>query len=361
MVLNLFFIHFKVIQSYFNHTSGQMQVSTGKPKYELNFSSMKKVLIIRLGKIGDIVTTSFVFEIIKSNYPKTDIYLLTLKSNKAVLDYNPHLKKVFYSRNNMMLFWNLLKLKFYSIDLVLDFNDNPSTTTSLIFRFLRAKYKAGYNYQKYENIINIKVDPLRKDETHIIDRMKDFLIKIGIPVNDNKVKPYFYLNPFIDSKVIKKSSSNEKLIGINLSAGAKIRYWNKEKWIKLLNRILLEYPSCNLMLLSLDKDKLLREEILSKLIRSINFNPNGMSIQQFAAYIKKSSILITPDTSAVHIASAFGIPTIAMYPNYSSNFISWQPYKNKHRSIKSLDESIEQISVEEVFDAFRSLAKEINL
>jgi heptosyltransferase-1 len=361
MELNLFFIHFEVIQSYLNHTSGQMQVPTGKPKYELNFSSMKKVLIIRLGKIGDIVTTSFVFEIIKANYPKTEIYLLTLQSNTAVLDYNPRLKKVFYSRNNMMLFWNLLKLKFYSFDLILDFNDNPSTTSSLIFRFLRAKYKAGYDYQKYENIINIKVAPLSKDETHIIDRIKDFLLKIGIPLNENKVKPFFYLNPSLDTRVNKKSNPNEKLISINLSAGAKIRYWDKEKWIKLLNRILLDYPSYNLILLSMDKDKLLREEILSKLTRSKNSNSNGMSIQQFAAYIKSSNILITPDTSAVHIASAFGIPTIAMYPNYSSNFISWQPYKNKHRSIKSLDESIEQISVEEVFDAFRSLAKEINL
>ena len=338
-----------------------MQLPTDKSKYELNFSSMKKVLIIRLGKIGDIVTTSFVFEVIKSSYPQTDIYLLTLKSNKSVLDYNPRLKKVFYSKKNVMLLWNLLKLKFYSFDLILDFNDNPSTTSSLIFRFLTAKYKAGYNYRKYENIINIKVNPLNKEETHIIDRMKDFLIKIGITVNDNKVKPYFYLNPSFDSNVNKKSNPNEKLIGVNLSAGAKIRYWDKEKWIKLLNRILLEYPLCNLMLLSLDEDKSLREEILSKLTRSKFSNSNGMSLQQFASYIKSSDILITPDTSAVHIASAFGIPTIAMYPNYSSNFTSWQPYKNKHRSIKSLDESIEQISVEEVYDAFKSLTKEINL
>ena len=124
-----------------------------------DFSLMRKVLIIRLGKIGDIVTTSFVFEIIKDNYPQADIYLLTFKSNQDVLNFNPRLAKVFYSKGNVSLFWNLLRLRYLNFDLILDFNDNQSTTSSLIFRFLRAKYKAGYDFNKYQNIINIKVNP----------------------------------------------------------------------------------------------------------------------------------------------------------------------------------------------------------
>ena len=136
-----------------------MRIAHNKTKSEPDFSQMRKVLIIRLGKIGDIVVTSFVFEIIKSNYPQIDIYLLTLKSNQDVLEFNPRLKKGFYSRNNVTLFWNLLKLKFFKFDLLLDFNDNQSTTSSLIFRFLRAKFKVAYNYEKYKNILDIKINP----------------------------------------------------------------------------------------------------------------------------------------------------------------------------------------------------------
>ena len=50
-----------------------MRIARNRTKSELDFSHMKKVLIIRLGKIGDIVVTSFVFEIFKSNYPQIDI------------------------------------------------------------------------------------------------------------------------------------------------------------------------------------------------------------------------------------------------------------------------------------------------
>jgi heptosyltransferase-1 len=327
----------------------------------MDYSSMKKVLIIRLGKIGDIVTTSFVFEIFKFNFPQIDIYLLTLNLNRDVLEFNPTLKKIYYSKNNLILLWNLLKLKFLKFDLILDFNDNESVTSSLIFRFLKARFKAGYNFKRYENIINIKVNPLKKEESHIIERMRDFLIQIGIPVEESKVKPFFYISPSIRSEIEENIDHKGKLIAVNLSAGAKIRYWSKDKWVDLLNSILKEYPSFKLLLLSTPADKVLRQAIYSELSRVQCPGADQLSIQYFAAYIQISNILITPDTSAVHIASAFGVPLIALYPNYTDNFISWQPYKTPHRSIKSSGESINQISVAEVLMNFKSLVKELNL
>jgi heptosyltransferase-1 len=322
---------------------------------------MRKILIIRLGKIGDIVVTSFVFEIIKSNYPQIDIYLLTLKSNQDVLKFNPRLKKVFYSKNNVMLFWNLLKLKFFNFDLLLDFNDNQSTTSSLIFRFLRAKFKAAYNFKNYKNVIDIEINPLAKNESHIIERTKDFLLQMGIPIDNGKIKPFFYLNPSVYTDIKKEKEENEIMVAINLSAGAKIRYWEKDKWIELLKLILKEYPSFKLLLLSTPQDERLRKEIHSTLIQTKQPAFKNLTIQHFASYIQISDILISPDTSAIHIASALGIPTIAMYPNYESNYVSWQPYKIPFRSIKSGTESVKQISVKEVFGAFQSLVIEINL
>jgi ADP-heptose:LPS heptosyltransferase len=336
-------------------------MALNKTKSAPDYSQMRKVLIIRLGKIGDIVVTSFVFEIIKTNYPQIDIYLLTLKSNQDVLKFNPRLKKVFYSKNNVTLFWNLIKLRSFNFDLLLDFNDNQSTTSSLIFRFLKAKFKAAYNFEKYKNIIDIKINPLRKSESHIIERMKDFLLQLGIPIDNYNVKPFFYLNPSVYAEIKKEKGEDEKIVAINLSAGAKIRYWDKDKWVELIKLILKEYSSFKLLLLSTASDESLRKEIQSNFFQTQCQSVNNLTIQQYASYIQISDVLITPDTSAVHLASALGIPTIALYPNYDSNFVSWQPYKIPFRSIKSSAESVKQISVREVFGAFQSLAGEINL
>jgi ADP-heptose:LPS heptosyltransferase len=202
---------------------------------------------------------------------------------------------------------------------------------------------------------------LLKNESHIIERTKDFLHQMGIPIDDQKVKPFFYLNPLVYSEIKNQKQHFEKIIAINLSAGADIRYWEKDKWIELLELILKEYQNFNILLLSVQKDEALRKEIYSNFNQTQIQSINNLTIQHFASYIKISNILITPDTSAVHIASAFGIPTIAMYPNYDSNFVSWQPFKIPYRSIKSGTESVKQISIDVVFGAFQSLVKEIEL
>jgi ADP-heptose:LPS heptosyltransferase len=198
-----------------------------------------------------------------------------------------------------------------------------------------------------------------KNESHIIERTKDFLHQMGIPIDEKEVKPFFYLNPTVYNEIRKHKGDGEKIIAINISAGAKIRYWRQDKWIELIRLILREYPDFNLVLLSTAKDESLRNEIHSNVIQTRSPIIKNLTIQQYASYIQISDILITPDTSAVHIASALGIPTIAMYPNYDSNFVSWQPYKIPYRSIKSNTESVKEISVNEVFDAFQSLVNEI--
>lgn len=330
----------------------------------IDFAHVKKILIVRLGKIGDIVVTSFVFEVIKEAYPHIEIHLFTLVSNRDVLKYNPRLTKVFYTKKNISLYLKLIKLRNEDYDMILDFNDNPSSTSTLIFKFVKARIKAGYDFHKYQRFINFKVTPLEKEQSHIIDRMKTFLVQLGIMVDEKFVKPFFYigskeLNDVIDE--LNYYGKSNRVIAINLSAGAIIRYWDIEKWKELLYSINDAYKNFNYLLLSTAEDQDLKHR-LAVLIRGVNCIEGKLSsIQHFAAYIKSSDILITPDTSAVHIASAVNTPTLALYPNPNWNYISWQPYRVAHRSIKSSSENLNDISVEEVFTKFKSLINEIGL
>ncbi|MCX6173698.1 MAG: glycosyltransferase family 9 protein [Ignavibacteriales bacterium] len=331
---------------------------------KVDFSSIKKILIVRLGKIGDLVVTSFVFEVLKEKYPHLEIHLLTLTSNKDVLKYNPRLTKVIYTKKNLSLYLKLTGLRKESYDMILDLNDGPSTTSALIFKFLSARIKAGYNFSKYERYINFKITPIKNENSHIIERMNNFLFQLGIIADEKLVKPFFYLGSKELSEVEFELSSMEKskhLIAVNISAGAKIRYWDIEKWNQLLHSINDAYKNCFFLLLSTEKDRMLQRQLAFSLGTENCIEGKLASIQHFATYIKSSDMLITPDTSAVHIASAFGIPTLALYPNPEWNYISWQPYRIAYRSIKSSTENINDISVQEVFIKLKSLINEIGL
>ena len=331
---------------------------------KIEFSSIKKILIVRLGKIGDLVVTSFVFEVLKNKYPHLEIHLLTLSSNKDVVKYNPRISKVIYAKKNLSLYLKLPGLRKESYDMIFDFNDNPSTTSALIFKFVTARIKAGYDFPKYERYINFKVTPIKKESSHIIERMNNFLYQLGIEADEKLVKPFFYLGSDELSDVVRELSKVEKgkhLIAVNLSAGANIRYWEREKWDQLLHSINDEYKNCFFLLLSTEKDRALQKQLATSFGDENCIEGKLASIQHFAAYIKSADMLITPDTSAVHIASAFDIPTLALYPNPEWNYVSWQPYRVAYRSIKSSTENVNDISVQEVFTKFKSLIKEIGL
>lgn len=72
-------------------------------------------------------------------------------------------------------------------------------------------------------------------------------------------------------------------------------------------------------------------------------------------------MLISPDTSAVHAASAFGVPVLAMYPDSEWNYASWGPYKTLHRALRSSAESLNAISIDELFNNFVELNNEIKV
>lgn len=330
---------------------------------KIDFQKISKILIVRLGKIGDLVVTSFVFEVFKKKFPKIEIHLLTLPSNKDVIKYNPNLTRVFYSKKNLSLYLKLFSIRKEKYDMILDFNDNPSTTSAQIFRFVKARIKVGYDFTKYNRVINYKIKPLRKENTHIIERMKNFLMQLGIDADENLIKPFFYVGSDELAEVQSELMplENQHLIMINLSAGAEIRYWSDEKWISLIRLIQDNNKNFSIILLSTEEDFIHKEKIASALKLEIYNQRMFTSIQHFAAYIQCSKLLITPDTSAVHIASAFGIPTLALFPNPDWNFVSWQPYRVANRVVKSFTENVNDISVEEVFSKFKSLINEIGL
>ena len=82
----------------------------------IDLSGEKRILIIRLGKIGDLIIASSVFYAWKKTFPQSQITLVTLKRNKDVLKYNRDLDKTFFVKNRLLLIFQILKLRLEKFD-----------------------------------------------------------------------------------------------------------------------------------------------------------------------------------------------------------------------------------------------------
>lgn len=328
---------------------------------KINPLEIKKVLIVRIGKIGDIIATSFVFEVIKKNNPAVEISLITKSTNKDILKYNPSIDKIYYVGSGIKRYLQLFMLKNKTYDLILDFNDNPSKTSKMIFSLFNAKIKCGYDFPLYRNCLDIKVPQPEKENSHIIDRMNYFLSDIGFNCENALVKPFFYTGKKEEEAVADslKKFGNRKIIALNISAGAEIRFWKTENWIELIKRISSSHPDYVFVLLAVKENAKEASEIFDAVDKEKIIRPELTTFQYFAAFIKYSYMLISPDTSAVHTAAAFKIPVIALYPKSDWNFASWRPYKTLKRAIHSGTVDINSISIVEVFNNFVELNNEI--
>jgi ADP-heptose:LPS heptosyltransferase len=106
------------------------------------------------------------------------------------------------------------------------------------------------------------------------------------------------------------------------------------------------------------EDEHLRKQISKKVTNKLLINQINKSFHHFASYIYNSDFLISPDTAAVHIASAFNKPVVAIYPDYEWNFISWGPLSEKFIAVKSKSNLINSVSVDEVYRAFIDIYKQ---
>lgn len=327
----------------------------------IELNGKKRILIVRLGKIGDIIIASSVFYAWKKLFPENHITLVTLDKNKDVLKYNKDLDKIHFVKNRVMLLLRIIKLRGENFDLLVDLNDDPSTTSNLLKKYTKVKTTVGFKFSKMNNP-DVSIDQPPKTKTHIIERVKALLKILNDNFNNYELKPILYLGENESRRVaeeIQKYRDNKKIISINISAGAPIRYWPEKKWIELINRITANSTDWKFIILSEKRDNqkkgLIQFQVDDKIIIPAAFN----SFQHYAACIKNSDVLITPDTAAVHIASAFDVPVIAIYPSYEWNFKSWQPLSSHFRSIKSNEENISNVSVEEVYQSFINLTSEL--
>ncbi len=327
----------------------------------IDLTKHKKILFVRLGKIGDLIITSSAIEALKLKYPKLEISLLTLAKNKEVLIYNSNIDNLFLTNKNITLYFKALKLRGHKYDLLIDLNDDPSSTSVILRKLIKAGYSAGFDFKENDKP-DISVEQPSKNNSHIIERIKALFVKLDEGFEDIDFHPKIYLGEKERTEIfkqLKKEKGSSKVISLNISAGAPIRYWSVVNWINLLKRMIEDYPSLKFLILTTQKDKKIKERICESVDKKYLIPQNSYSFQHYASYICYSDILITPDTAAVHIASAFDVPVIALYPNYEWNFVSWQPLSKIYRSLQSKSEVIKDISVEEVYNSFKYILTEI--
>jgi ADP-heptose:LPS heptosyltransferase len=321
---------------------------------------VKRIVIVRIGKIGDLVVSNFAFRKIRAAWQEAEILLVTLPRNRELLKYNRSVNRVRYFRKGIDIIPLLAQIRSFRPDLFLDLNDNASRTSALLAGWCGAPVRVGFAFPNNSRYLTHPVECPLRDRTHITDRLRLIPEALGLTFQPEEVVPSMELGPRESEEVRLQLEpvrrDGVRCIAVNLSAGDRNRYWQTWKWKRLLEEIAFAGPPTMFVLLTAPGDEHLADEVRTPSMRVIS--PHRLSLHLFAAYIAQSDLLISPDTSAIHIASAFKVPVLGLYPAVEWNYASWHPIGTLFEVVRPQSGLVGAITPEQILAAFHQLEAE---
>ncbi|MGE5351793.1 MAG: glycosyltransferase family 9 protein [Acidobacteriota bacterium] len=323
--------------------------STSKTKPHFNASS--KILFIRLNRIGDALVTTPLLKEVKRQI-RCRVYVLADKNNSFVFTNNPGVDKVVVFRKGFKGFFETLDLiKKENFDAIVDLHDDVSTTVTYLLAMAKAPAKFGLK-KGNEEVYTQTVEKPDAKRVHVIDRVMAIAALLGLQDCKEEVNVNYFPKPEALRKVqeVLKGKFPEKkfLLGINISAGSPARFWGVEKYRELI-KFLRPY-NINVLLLCSEKEAPQALEINNGVEGNIFYSP---SFDEFTSAISMLDMLYTPDTMAVHLASAYNVPVFGMYVHYNTTDMIWTPYRSDFECVVTENNTLNDVTFNEVIEKFK--------
>lgn len=321
-----------------------------------------KFLFVRQDRIGDVLISTPLIYALKNRYPQATVDFLLSSNNHFVLENEPLVRKRWiYKKTLKGALEVLFSIRNERYDFVIDLMDNPSTTSTVICALANGTWNVGLSKEN-EYAYDITVPLLSRKETHIIDRLGMLLTVFGIDAKSETFRIRYVISG--ESKKFARTFfdtmgwEGKQVVGINISPTDGVRFWGIQNFQNLIGKLSSEYPQTPLLLLFAPHDKPQAEEI-AKPFGNITLSPETHSFDQFAAIVEKLSLIVTPDTSVVHLAAAFQIPSVVLYVQSNKELRIWEPYGSDSATLVADVDDLKVISLESVYTAVQTMLAKI--
>lgn len=275
-------------------------------------SDSKKILIIRLSSMGDILLTTPLIRSIKKQNPNIQIDFVVRTEFFDVLSHNPYLNNIYkYSKHTSEKRELINSLKANRYEIVIDLQNN-NRSRELTLKLHRRTHAFKKNNIRKFLLVHFKINKLKSTPPIAVRYAKT----AGIILDDEG------LDIFTESIADAKLDTNEKYIGLCPGAKHFTKRWPKEYFIELGKK--LESTGFKVVLFGSKDETEVINEISNQLSSALNFcNEN---ILQTAANMKMCTAIYSNDSGTMHLACAVKVPVIAFFGSTVKEF-GFHPYK----------------------------------
>ncbi len=333
-----------------------------------------RILIIKLGAMGDVLRTTPILEALKRRYKRSQITWVVDEGSKELLVNNPYLDGILpYGPEALS---HLLVEEF---DLVINLDSLPRS--SCLASLAKGKKKLGFGLDKRGSVfpfnkeaeewfrMGIDDDLKRKNRKtyqEIIFKIAGLRFKKEEPVINLRERETDFANKFTKEHNL----GGKKIIGLVTGAGGRweLKKWTIEGYLRLIKKIDKEIKDTRILLFGEREEIRRNREIMERSKAPLNNTGHKNTIREFLSLLNLCDLVITGDTLAMHAAVALKKKVVVLFGPTSSSEV--ELYGRGKKIVPDMDclccykvtcdkhpNCMESISPEIVFQAVKDLLK----
>ena len=318
-------------------------------------TAMRRILLIQLGDIGDVVLTLPALHALREAFPKTAISILVREGNGSLLEAGALPPEVFEVRKERAGLWRPFQESLHLIrllrrkkfDLVFDLRgDERGAYMALL---TGAPWRAAYYYpalpwlrnRLFTHLVSLSVlSATTRAATPSLLLLKAFGIdaRTDIPELDLSgevkcragkiledagvisVNGWQYGNPLAPD-------SSGGWLTVNPFSRWSYKEWAAEKWIEIVDWLWADFKIATVIVgAGSERDR--AAELAGNCSGKVYNLAGRTTLAELAGVLQRSRLHIGVDSAAPHIAAAVGTPTVTLYG--PSNWRYWKPPGENH-------------------------------
>jgi lipopolysaccharide heptosyltransferase II len=314
-----------------------------------NKTNIPKILLIKLGAVGELVMASPFFDQLRKHFPHSEIVLVVGRSSYAAVEHNPNINRFILADDLDLYCGGLVRrsLEFFRLICKLrkeEFGLSFVLQRAMAFRLLSClvgvPVRVGFGRGRKDFFLTHSVSNHQiqsESESYL-----DLLRKLDIPGGFEKTFYYlsdeekYFLDLFLERHSI---TSGEEIVAIAPGGGESAKRtmltkrWPIQSYIELIQRLQRERSS-RVILVGGPGDREVTNHITQ--ISPNCLDATDLSFGEMASVFQRCNLFIGNDSAPLHIAASIGIPCIGVFGPTDPN--QWAPLdQNSNVVIKPVE------------------------
>lgn len=336
----------------------------------LNPDKIQKILIVRHDRLGDMVVTTPVFQLLRERLPQAEIHVLCSPRNIGLLAEDGRItSRLQYDGSFRSLFSLIRGIRRKKFDAMFCLVFHKMTGMGIFANLIggvaipKITIEHDTRGSYYGLWFNAQVALARDRETMAELQCRLVCATFGWEYQSSLVQYHIQHSPahetFAETLWKTYNLDNQDVLFYNLSAGKTFCQWSESRNEEFLALFHKRFPEYFVLINAAPAERKQAEQLHIRFPDFVRLIPATADILNVCAVIRRTTLAFTPDTSFVHITSAYKKPVFILYSRFAYS-VEWHPFLSPFQSAISEEATpVESLLPQTVMQKFEKFLRTI--